>query len=435
MVQMFQDLGIRTKILLCASVILVTVMIMAGIVYNEIVRSQQRDQAVLLTIEVINNTDALLARLDSVETGYRSFLITGKATFLEPFANAYLESITLRQQLYRQVSEDPDQVKLMRQIDQMVEAWRNDLLIPGIAQRQDVKVEDASTLNTQNRLADESKHAFDRLRALVNRFRDIEAKHVDTRRLEAQAVAANLKATLLWGTIIVAFGSLGMLWLLASNIAQRVGRVTRAATRMSQGDLGSRCDLPPAGDEVGRMAITFNTMSAALQQHTSDLQVQYLTAEVSRTEAEQARAQLAAQLAVIEEQQNIIREMSVPVLPLTSTTLMMPLVGALDSSRLALVQSQALGALERSGARQLILDITGVPVIDTQIAQGLLHTVQMARLLGSRVLVVGIRPEVAQALVGLGLDFRHLQRYSTLQQGVAHALMSDMVATQKESQI
>src|SRR3954454_18669452 len=138
MVQIFQNLGIRAKILLCASVILVIVMTMAGIVYNEIVRSQQRDQAVLLTIEVINNTDALLARLDSVETGYRSFLITGKATFLEPFANAYLESITLRQQLYRQVSEDPDQVKLMRQIDQMVEAWRNDLLIPGIAQRQDV---------------------------------------------------------------------------------------------------------------------------------------------------------------------------------------------------------------------------------------------------------------------------------------------------------
>ncbi len=93
----------------------------------------------------------------------------------------------------------------------------------------------------------------------------------------------------------------------------------------------------------------------------------------------------------------------------------MPLVGELDGARLHLIQEQALHALEHSSARYLVLDITGVPIVDSQVAQGLLAVVQAARLLGAEVMLVGIRPEVAQAIVGLGIDLRGVHTSSDLQ--------------------
>lgn len=104
-----------------------------------------------------------------------------------------------------------------------------------------------------------------------------------------------------------------------------------------------------------------------------------------------------------------------PVLPVSRTTLVMPLIGALDGPRLSQVQEQALLAIERLSARRLLLDITGVPVVDRQVAQGLLMVVQAGRLLGASVELIGIRPEAAQSIVALGLDLRGLATFSDLQ--------------------
>jgi rsbT co-antagonist protein RsbR len=141
------------------------------------------------------------------------------------------------------------------------------------------------------------------------------------------------------------------------------------------------------------------------------------TAELeARAEAqERLLADQAQLLAEVDQQRTTIRELSVPVLPISTTALIMPLVGALDTERLHLLQTQALHALQRTSARYLILDITGVAVVDTQVAQGLLQVVAAARLLGAAVVLVGIRPEVAQALVGLGVDLRGIQTFSDLQ--------------------
>jgi rsbT co-antagonist protein RsbR len=87
-----------------------------------------------------------------------------------------------------------------------------------------------------------------------------------------------------------------------------------------------------------------------------------------------------------------------------------------------MVQQQALQAMERSSARQLILDITGVPVVDEVVARGLIQVVAAARLLGVETVVVGIRPEVAQALVALGIDLSHLTTYSSLQDSFTRLL-------------
>ena len=139
----------------------------------------------------------------------------------------------------------------------------------------------------------------------------------------------------------------------------------------------------------------------------------------------QARSDEQAQLLdEIQQQRILLRDLSVPVIPISASTLIMPLVGALDSTRLQQIQEQALRALEQKSARHLVLDITGVPIVDSQVAMGLLSVVQAARLLGAPVLLVGIRPEVAQAIVGLGLDLRDIFTTSDLQSALNHIALN-----------
>lgn len=132
-------------------------------------------------------------------------------------------------------------------------------------------------------------------------------------------------------------------------------------------------------------------------QRTADLE--RALAEVEHQMAEQARL-----LSENERQRELIRGLSMPVLPVSSETLVMPLVGELDEGRIALAQSTALQAIDQMHARHLVLDITGMPFVDTTVAGGLIRLVQAAHLLGARVTLVGVRPEVAQTMVALGID-------------------------------
>jgi rsbT co-antagonist protein RsbR len=150
------------------------------------------------------------------------------------------------------------------------------------------------------------------------------------------------------------------------------------------------------------------SLEASVARRTADLRAALSDVE-SRAE-EQARL-----LGEIAQQRTMLRDLSVPVIPINAHTLVMPLVGALDSDRLRQLQEQSLQALSRTSARNLVLDITGVPIVDTHVAQGLLMTVRSARLLGAEVTLVGIRPEVAQTIVGIGIDLRDVRTFSDLQ--------------------
>jgi rsbT co-antagonist protein RsbR len=144
----------------------------------------------------------------------------------------------------------------------------------------------------------------------------------------------------------------------------------------------------------------------AAQERTIAERTASLAAAVEESATRAARLEQA--FVEVEQQRAVVRELSVPILPVSRDTLVMPLVGALDSIRLQDIQRRALGALEHSAARRLLLDITGVPIVDGQVAQGLLTVVQAARLLGAEVVLIGIRPEVAQALVQLGIDLANV---------------------------
>ena len=123
--------------------------------------------------------------------------------------------------------------------------------------------------------------------------------------------------------------------------------------------------------------------------------------------------------ATVQFQATLLKELSTPVIPVSDDVLVLPLVGAIDSYRAQQVLSIVLERLTETQARVVLLDITGVPVIDTQVAHTLIRTGQAVQLLGARLILTGIRPEIAQALVGLGVELTAMITYSTLQRGLA----------------
>jgi PAS domain S-box-containing protein len=139
--------------------------------------------------------------------------------------------------------------------------------------------------------------------------------------------------------------------------------------------------------------------------------------ERKRAEAEQMRLQEQ----VIRAQAATLAELSTPLIPISDQVVVMPLIGAIDSQRAQRVLQALLHGAERSRARFAILDITGVPVVDTEIAQALMSAALGVRLLGAQMVLTGIRPEVAETMVGLGVDLNCVVTRSTLQQGVAFA--------------
>ncbi|MFP4440840.1 MAG: PAS domain S-box protein [Chloroflexaceae bacterium] len=137
-----------------------------------------------------------------------------------------------------------------------------------------------------------------------------------------------------------------------------------------------------------------------------------------RIEAERA----ALQQQVIAAQQAALRELSTPLIPLTSDIVLMPLIGAIDSQRAHLVVETLLAGVAAQHAHLVILDITGVAVVDTQVAQVLLQAAQAVRLLGARIMLTGIQPQIAETLVHLGIDLRGVLTHGSLQMGIAWAL-------------
>jgi anti-anti-sigma regulatory factor len=141
----------------------------------------------------------------------------------------------------------------------------------------------------------------------------------------------------------------------------------------------------------------------------------------TRKRTEEMLRQSIAQEETIRAQQAALAELSTPLIPLSEHVMVMPLIGAVDSQRAQQVLTALLEGIASSRAQVAILDITGVAVVDTQVANALIRAAQAVRLLGAQVVLTGIRPEVAQTLVGLGADLSDIITHSNLQSGIAYA--------------
>jgi anti-anti-sigma regulatory factor len=131
-----------------------------------------------------------------------------------------------------------------------------------------------------------------------------------------------------------------------------------------------------------------------------------------------AQAFVAANEQVIAHQQRAIRQLSTPVLQLRSGLLILPIVGALDRERLDQMRGELLQAIRERRARSVVLDVTGVPEIDTVAANQLIGSVNSARMMGAEVIISGLSAEISQTLVTAGIDLARVVSAGDLQGGI-----------------
>jgi rsbT co-antagonist protein RsbR len=124
---------------------------------------------------------------------------------------------------------------------------------------------------------------------------------------------------------------------------------------------------------------------------------------------------------VIRQQQEAIRELSTPVLQVRERLLILPIIGVLDGQRARQLTEQLLRGIRTNRARVVVIDITGVPAIDSTVANHLVQTVDASRLMGASVIITGLSSEIAQTLVTLGVDLSKVNAVGDLQGGIEEA--------------
>ncbi len=124
---------------------------------------------------------------------------------------------------------------------------------------------------------------------------------------------------------------------------------------------------------------------------------------------------------VIRQQQEAIRELSTPVLQVRERLLILPIIGVLDSQRARQLTEQLLRGIRANRAKVVVIDITGVPTIDSTVANHLVQTVEASRLMGASVIITGLSSEIAQTLVTIGVDLSKVNAVGDLQGGIEEA--------------
>lgn len=225
---------------------------------------------------------------------------------------------------------------------------------------------------------------------------------------------------------ILGLGSLAVDLQKAKDEADRLrkaaeARATRAegdVTELEQAQAALKAALAKAEDAKEREAAArarAEEEKARAERLGRDALESARIAEAARTQAEAA---ISEKLAV----QRAVKDLSTPILPLTEDIAAMPLIGALDSMRAAQAMDTATEYVSLNAVRFLLLDLSGVPVVDTQVASALLKTIQAVGLIGGTCIVTGIRPPVAQTMVDLGIDMSSVTTRSTLRAGLTAAM-------------
>ena len=124
---------------------------------------------------------------------------------------------------------------------------------------------------------------------------------------------------------------------------------------------------------------------------------------------------------IIRQQQEAIRELSTPVLQVRERLLILPIIGVIDAQRARQLTEQLLRGIRQNRAKVVVIDITGVPTIDSTVANHLVQTVEASRLMGASVIITGLSSEIAQTLVTIGVDLSKMNAVGDLQGGIEEA--------------
>ena len=226
-------------------------------------------------------------------------------------------------------------------------------------------------------------------------------------------------------TLVALGATLGIALLLGLRLAraltQPLDTLVAATERIARGDY-QHALVSREGGEFGRLMAAFEHMRLTLAEQRAEVGRQQAAMAGRNSELEQALAQLQRATAEREALATTVRTLSVPIIPILKHVLVVPLVGELELERAHIVTQRLLEGVAKEHARLAIIDITGVAMLDPAVARWLLHTAAALRLLGAQTMLVGVNPEVAQALVASGADLGGLHVAPDLRAGVAVAM-------------
>ena len=198
------------------------------------------------------------------------------------------------------------------------------------------------------------------------------------------------------------------------NLKTRIDRIEDILASVAAGDMDARIDTEVDDDLSG--------IESALDLLIDDLTDELKQREKMQKEVEAKLSKIQEQQKTIYQQQADLLELSSPVSKVWDNVLILPVIGTLDSQRTQIMMENLLEKIVETGCTISILDITGVPTVDTQVANHLLKTVTSARLLGAECIISGISPAIAQTIVHLGIDLSGIKTKATLQDAMIFAM-------------
>jgi rsbT co-antagonist protein RsbR len=198
------------------------------------------------------------------------------------------------------------------------------------------------------------------------------------------------------------------------NAQQRIEHIEDVLSSVAAGDLEVRVESDIEDDLTG--------IEEAVNILIEDLTYELKQSKKMREALEDKLAKIEEQQRTIVRQQDDLLELSSPVSKVWDNVLILPVIGTLDSQRAQIMMENLLQKIVDTGCTIAILDITGVPTVDTQVANHLLKTVTAARLLGADCIISGISPAIAQTIVHLGIDLSIIRTKATLQDAMIYAM-------------
>jgi rsbT co-antagonist protein RsbR len=198
------------------------------------------------------------------------------------------------------------------------------------------------------------------------------------------------------------------------NMKERIDRIEDILASVAAGDMDARIRSDIEDDLSG--------IEAAIDLLINDLTDELRQREKMQKDLETKLSKIQEQQKTIVQQQEDLLELSSPVSKVWDNILILPVIGTLDSQRTQIMMENLLQKIVDTGCTISILDITGVPTVDTQVANHLLKTVTSARLLGAECIISGISPAIAQTIVHLGIDLSVIRTKATLQDAMIYAM-------------
>jgi anti-anti-sigma regulatory factor/HAMP domain-containing protein len=202
-------------------------------------------------------------------------------------------------------------------------------------------------------------------------------------------VVAQRNRMLLWVALLLPLLGALAVWF-AGNLTRPIRALSVTASQLASGDLEAQVEVD-RGDEIGELAGSFEAMRVSLRE-------------------------------LIDRQNRSIEALSTPLIPIHDDVVVLPLVGELDTARCEQLRQSLTSQLHEKGARFAILDLTGVPNLDDDVAQGLLKVARSASLLGARAIISGVRPEMAARMAESNVDIHGIVTARTLRDAIEIAV-------------